>query len=245
MKTIRIKGEMKMKAYRLTTMILLLMALPTAMNAFGETPGPKRPDVQVMLDAGREAKISGLAGLPLQEVFQQLTTAGYQSDQAMMYKAIYRSFHNRKSDALALARNYLSSPLIEMVGGRVITRVKEFNVARRIFETFPEESTALLLDLYKQGDATAKGNIIRAAGGIAGGQDIRRLLIRALDDTSFCEEENPDATGERMRICDVAYNQLVLRYSIRNVLRTISPAHRIKTRDYHIAILRDMLSQGL
>ena len=87
-----------------------------------------------------------------------------------------------------------------------------------------------------------KANIIRVSGGVSGGPEIRQLLIQALSDTTFCEEETPDSVGERMRICDVAYNQLVLRYGIRNVLRTISPAHRINNRDYHISILKGMLS---
>jgi len=99
----------------------------------------------------------------------------------------------------------------------------------------------MLVSLYERGDAVTKGNIIQAAGNMAGGGEIRKLMIRALDDTSAYEEENPDSPGEPLRICDVAYNQLVLRYTITNVLRTISPLHSIATRDYHIAILKGML----
>ena len=44
-----------------------------------------------------------------------------------------------------------------------------------------------------------------------------------------------------MRICDVAYNQLVLRYRIKNVLRTIGPIYRPENRDYHISVLKGRL----
>lgn len=44
-----------------------------------------------------------------------------------------------------------------------------------------------------------------------------------------------------MRICDLAYNQLVLRYRLKNVLRTIGPVHRIETQDSHIEILKGKL----
>ena len=113
------------------------MAMLAAVNAAAE---PKRPDVQEALDPVKEAKINEIAGLPAQEVFQRLNTTEYQSDPALMYKAIYRSFHGRKTEALAFARNCLGSPLVESVDGRVVTRGREFNVARRIFETFPEEA---------------------------------------------------------------------------------------------------------
>jgi hypothetical protein len=99
----------------------------------------------------------------------------------------------------------------------------------------------MLVSRYGESGTVTKGNIIQAAGSVAGGQEIRRLLTQALDDSSVYEEENPDAIGSPLRICDLAYNQLVLRYNIRNVLRTISPSHSIKNRDHHIGILKGVL----
>jgi len=119
--------------------------------------------------------------------------------------------------------------------------MRDFTIVKRMFETFPEDATLMLVSRYGRSDAVTKGNIIQAAGNIAGGQDIRALLIQALDEKSVYEEENPNSVGKPMRICDLAYNQLVLRYKIRHVLRTISPAHRIEDRDYHIGILKGML----
>ena len=68
------------------------------------------------------------------------------------------------------------------------------------------------------------------------------LLIQALDDKSVYEEENPEVPSAYLcASVMLAYNQLVLRYKIRNVLRTISPAHRIEDRDYHIGVMKGML----
>ena len=212
-----------------------------SVNASGNTREPARPDVNKTFDAQKEARINEIAGLPVPEAFERLKTAEYLSNPDLMYKTISRAFSYRKKDTLTFARNYLRSPLTEVVGGRVISRLKEFTVAKRIFEIFPEDATPMLVSLYERGDAVTKGNIIQAAGNMAGGGEIRKLMIRALDDTSAYEEENPDSPGEPLRICDVAYNQLVLRYTITNVLRTISPLHSIATRDYHIAILKGML----
>ena len=41
-----------------------------------------------------------------------------------------------------------------------------------------------------------------------------------------------------LRVCDVAYNLIVLHYGIQNVLRTIGTVHRIEVRDYHIDKLK-------
>ncbi len=76
---------------------------------------------------------------------------------------------------------------------------------------------------------------------MAGGDVIRLLLIEALDDDTSCEDRLPETVGEPLRICDVAYNQLVLRYNIKGVLRTIGTVHNLEAREYHIQKLMDLL----
>ena len=159
----------------------------------------------------------------------------------LTYKAIYIAYIDRKAEAISLAQVYLMSPLIEYVDGRQVSIVRDFNVAKKIFEVFPDEATPILITLYNRSDEITRGNIIRALGGVSGGHLIKDLLVKALDDKSFAEEETPDVSGEPLRVCDMAYNQIVLRYGVRNVLRTISSAHKIETRDYHINILRGLL----
>ena len=230
-----------MNAYKGIVIIILMTSFAMSSKALGETREPARPNVNKVFDVQKEDRINELAGLTVQGAFERLKAIEYQTDTSLMYKAVNMAFHGRKSEALMLARSYMGLPLKEVVGDRVISSGRDFLVAKRIFETFPEDATPVFVSLYEQGDAVTRGNVIRAAGNVAGGQEIRVLLIQALDDTSAYEEENPDSSGKPMRICDLAYNQLVLRYNVRNVLRTISPAHRLENRDYHISVLKGML----
>jgi len=229
-----------MKTYKKLGLILVLIAAFT-INAFGETRQPARPDTGKKFSAEKEARVAQISGLSVGETFEQMKTEEFASEPELMYKALYKAFHFRKTEALNFARNYLTSELSEVVDGRKNGRVKGFNIARKIFEVFPEESISMMLSLYSEADEVTRGNIIRALGNIAGGEEIRQVLVQALDDPSFAESEDPEAIGEPMRICDIAYNQLVLRYEIRDVLRTISPAHRLEVRDYHIDTLAGML----
>jgi hypothetical protein len=99
-----------------------------------------------------------------------------------------------------------------------------------------------LLELYANSPPLIKGNVIRVLGEMAGSVEIKTALINALDDTSVCGREDPEESGIPLRICDVAYNQLVLRYKIKGVLRTIGTVHTIEQRDYHINLLRELLA---
>ena len=230
-----------MKRYKKIIILILIVMASLPMNTSGEIKEPPRPNVNKMFDAGKEEGINGLTGLSAQEVFEKLKTAEYLLNTDLAYKAVYKSFVARKQEGLNLAVAYLRSPLKEVVGDRVVSRLRDFTAAKRIFETFPEDAALLLVPLYERSDVIMKGNIIQAIGNVAGGEEIKKLLMRGLDDTSVYEEEDPDALGYPLRVCDLAYNQLVIRYNIRNVLRTISPSHRTETRDYHIGVLKGML----
>jgi hypothetical protein len=66
----------------------------------------------------------------------------------------------------------------------------------------------------------------------------RSILKEALEDKSVCEETLPETLGDPLRVCDEAYNQIVLHFGIQNVLRTIGTVHKIEVRDYHIDKLK-------
>jgi len=223
-------------------LIILILTVSTSADASGGMKEPLRPNVNRMFDARQETEMNGLAGLSAPESFERLKKAEYLMNMDLMYKAVYKAFSFRKQEALNFSVMYLRSPLTEISGTTVVSRLREFTVAKRIFETFPEDAAMILVPLYDRSDEVTRANILKAAGRVAGGQEIRALFMRALNDRTAYEDENPDSSGRPMRICDMAYNQLVLRYGIRNVLRTISPVHSINDRDYHIAILRGMLS---
>ena len=201
----------------------------------------EKPEINHAFDAKREARINKVAGLPSRQAFERLKGIDFFINEKMMHKAISKTFKHRREEGIDLALGYLSLPEREIKNGTLVDRSESFHVAKKILEVFPDESIDKLCKLYKNGNTTTKANIIRASGKIAGEQPIKDLLIHALEDKTPVEEEDIEMDGWPLRICDVAYNQLVLRYSIRNVLRTIGYSHRIEVRDYHIAILNNML----
>lgn len=213
------------------------MSSTMVVNALVE---PERPEVNYTFDFDKEAKINNLAVSNLKEAFDMLKGTEFIIDDKFLHTAIFRAFINRKRDAILLALDALRLPVITIKDGQIVNRSDDIFIARKIFEVFPEESVDKILKFYEEGNAVARGNIIRAIGNVSG-EPIRGLLIKALDDKTFCEEENPEMVGLPLRICDVAYNQLVLRYKIKDVLRTIGNEYKVETRDYHIDILKSKL----
>ncbi len=230
-----------MMKYSVITILTIsfLAVLLTSVNA----TEPQRPDVNRAFNSEKEAKINEVSAFSPQEAFDRLKGIDFVTDEDLLDKAIFKTFEHRKAKGIDLALKYLKLPVMEIKNGKLIAnRTADFYVAKKILEVFPDKSVGKLLKLYKKGDAVVKGNVIRASGKIAGGKRIRNLLIKALDDKTFCEEENPEIQGERLRICDIAYNQLVLRYKIENVRRSIGNIDTIEGRDYHIGILKSKLN---
>ncbi len=210
----------------------------------GNAQEPQKPDMNKALDFEKEAAIDRIMNLPPKEVFEHIKSTDFLINEDLLVKTLSKTFGYRKTEGINLALNCLKLPVIEMKNGKLVAdRTADFYVAKKILEVFPSESVGELLMLYKKGDAVTKGNIIRASGNIAGGQRIKNMLIKALDDKTFCEKKNPEMEGERLRICDVSYNQLVLRHNVENVLRTIGNVYTIEVRDHHINILKTKLKE--
>jgi len=201
---------------------------------------PQKPDVNRSFDMKKEQKINRISSHSAGEAFEELKDVEFLVEEDLLNKAIYKTFHQRKEEGIALSLQNLSLPEKEIINGRKVHRTRDIYLARKIAEVFPDESVPVLLDLYGSGDATTKGNVLRVSGRLAG-EAARNLLIRALDDKTICGKEDPEVDGPPMRLCDLAYNQLVLRYQIKNVLRTIGPGDRIENRDYHINTLKGRL----
>jgi hypothetical protein len=204
---------------------------------------PERPDVNTIFNIEREVEIEEIAGLSPGKTFNRLKEIDFLINDSFLSRAVFKAFHKRKTEGIVLALASLRSPVFEKKNDALISRTDEMFIAKRILEVFPEESAAGLWEFYRNGNAITRGNVIRASGQVAGGRAIADLLISALDDKDFCEEEIDEVPGMPLRICDVAYNQLVLRYKIRDVLRTIGTTYKLETRDYHIAILKDLLQR--
>lgn len=198
---------------------------------------PGKPEFDRVLDRTREDSIRKVSTLSSSEVLNRLKDVEYVADEYYLQKTIYKSFQNRKMEGIGQSLQKLSLPEKEFANGNVVFRTRDMYVAKKIFEIFPEDSVPGLLKLYEGGDAVTKGNVIRVSGTLAG-PAVDRLLINALYDTTVCEQEDPEADGPPMRICDLAYNQLVTRFQVKSVLRTIGPSHRLENRDYHISVLK-------
>jgi len=201
----------------------------------------ERPGVVAGLDPKREAGARQWARLPPGGLFEALKRPEVIQDEAFSHAIVLAALGDRQAAAIALALRQMPLPLIERTEAGRISKIRGYIVARRILEAFPEQSVAPLLEAYSRGDLVTKGNIVRALGKISGGDAIRNLLLGALADQRFCEGEDTLSGGTPLRLCDVAYNQLVLRYRIKGVLRTISPAYSIEARDYHIGLLKAKL----
>lgn len=203
-------------------------------SASAQQPAPSI--VNYTFDARKEAKIAQLQGLHVAAVFNRLKSADFRINETFLNKAAYLAFQNRRQEAVAYAMKHLTGPRLIPERGSV-SRNHDFALAANIVQMFPGEAVDGLLELYDRSDPVTKGNLIFVFGKMSGDQAVENLLIEALDDKAVCEEQEPDI-GEPLRVCDVAYNQLVLRYRIQDVLRSVGSSYDIETRDYHIDILK-------
>ena len=224
---------------RFFIIVLAIWCLVSLMRAAAASE-PQRPEVDGSFDVKKEQTIDRISSHSASEAFEELKDVEFLVEEDLLNKAIYKTFSHRKEEGIALSLQKLSLPEKEFINGRKVHRTRDIYLARKIAEVFPDESVPILLDLYRSGDATTKGNVIRVSGRLAG-ETARNLLIRALDEKTYSDTEDPEVDGPPMRICDLAYNQLVLRYRIRNILRTIGPGDRIENRDYHINNLKGRL----
>lgn len=234
---------MAMARISVSFIFILLFSLAVAMPLCAQEP--QRPEVNPILDADREKKVREVADLSTQAAFERMKKNDFFLDNDLLHKSIFERFKNQRAKAIRFALQSLEKPQRESVGGKKIDRVRDFYVAKKILQVFPDEAVDKILSRYKKGNTLTRANIIRASAKIAGGQPIKELLINALDDRSFVEEEGPDSEGAPLRICDLAYNQLVLRYHIKNVLRVIGTLHRTDARDYHITLLKNLMGAGI
>jgi hypothetical protein len=206
---------------------------------------PERPILDRTFNAAKETEMQNLKGLAIDKAYRRMQGIDFSKNSDLIHKAVFTAFEKREKKVINYAINFLKMPRIESIDGRIVSRSEDLYIAKNIFEVFPEQSVDELLRLYGNSDPSTKGNIIYAVGKMAGGQAIRNLLIEALDDRTYYDDEEtyPEGlSGPPLRICDLAYNQLVLRYRIRNVLRAIGHAYRIDVRDYHINVLKDKLA---
>ncbi|MFH1413961.1 MAG: hypothetical protein ABIG56_03865 [Candidatus Omnitrophota bacterium] len=204
---------------------------------------PAKPFIYSNFSREQEKQINKIRRLSIEEVIEELQGQEFLVNEDLLSRAIFVSFMNRRDEAIDFVLDYFELPISEVIDGKRINRGSNFFIGKKILQVFPDESFARISEVYNSSSFIRKTNIIQALGTMYG-EEIKNFLIEALDDQDSLEEDDDDdieIDGELMRICDVAYNQLVLRYEIKDVLRTISPAHTIEQRDSFIETLRGRL----
>lgn len=190
------------------------------------------------IKAKKEAKIEALVSMDAQRAFEELQKPSFMYDRKDLKRAIRTGFKNREGLAVAFALKTVES--IQSDEGEP-GQGKSFYISKMVLATFPHKSIAALNRMYRISDSSTKGNVIKVLGIMMPRGQVKHLLVAALDNKAFCEEENPEIVGYPLRVCDVAYNQLVWRHRTKGVLRTIGTSHSMEVRDYHIYVLKKQL----
>lgn len=225
------KRYARLAAVLLTIPYLFLLTSPCTADE------PQRPDVYSLLNQTDEAKVLEVAALSPEAAFERLRTVDFLTDERLMHRALFNAYQDKKDQGMGIVFYRLALPQREIIDGRTVDRTPDLYVVRKFLEVFPDETVPELLRLYEGGDALVQGKVVRVSGKISS-LAIRQLLLRALDNKAPSEKENPEMEGIPLRVCDDAYNQLVLRYKVKGALRMIGNGFTPDVRDYHIDLLR-------
>lgn len=222
-----------MRPYRITGCVLVGFICLMVGMAHADEPG--RPRIDQIFSPEKEARINQLAGYSLEDAWEGLKSDDFISEEDYLNKAVHVAFAAKSGDAVEMALRYVRSGSVQ----KDAEGARNLYMARKICEVFPDEALEPLLDLYNNGGPKIRKNVIYVLGQLAGGEPVRALLVHALDDTAYCEDVSDESVGDPLRVCDVAYNQLIIRYNIQDVLRVIGTLHKLEVRDFHIQKLRD------
>ena len=221
--------------------ILVLIAFAFSFAGVASAVEPAVPRLDGKLSPEKEQRIRELQGVDIQTAFVSLKSPEFFADEDYFNKAVYLAFRDRTGETVNSALQYVRSTQAQANP----EGLRNLYLARRVFQVFPNAALDILLDIYTSGGPKVRKNVIYVLGQMAGGDVIRLLLIEALDDDTFCEDRLSETVGVPLRICDVAYNQLVVRYNVKGALRTIGTVHSLEAREYHIEKLKDLLSRHL
>ena len=195
---------------------------------------PSAPNVNKALSPGKEARISQLERGSLKQCFEQLKETEFFLDDDFSSKTAYRCFRYRIESAVQYAIDKLKNNQYTIEGEKVVFN-NDLQVAKTVARVFPSHAEVSLLNEYKEGNAQTKANILLVLGSIPGNR-ATSLLVKSLNDQSVYEEPFPGMEGEPLRICDMAYNQLRLRYAeeLTDMPRMIGNPDRVEKRDFYI-----------
>lgn len=205
---------------------------------------PRIPALIDRLTPAREAKIGELQNLSFGEALEKLRDVEFSFNLSYLQAGVLAALGDKRTEAVDWALEELRAPKKEVVEGNIVVEMTDFNLAKVILRAFSQESLPGLVSLYDSSDPLARRNVLWVLSGIPGEGVIWTMMVGALDDQRICQEGEGDTDGRPLRVCDEAYNQIVLRCRITNGLRTIGPVHSLEARNYHIGELKKMLGVG-
>jgi PKD repeat protein len=189
------------------------------------------------LTSEEQSAIEGMKSMSAFDVFETLSQPEYMTNDKLSGSAISQAYSGREYDAIEIALMRVKTP-IESTDNNCI---QELKTAKSIFKQYSNIAIPRITSLYPQEDPAVNANLITASGVLVNNNEIKAMLIDALDDLTFTTDDNPELVGRPLRVCDIAYNQLVLNLNIQGVLRTIGTGMTEETRDYHINVLKGKL----
>lgn len=131
----------------------------------------------------------------------------------------------------------LRHPTTDVVSGRVIDRTREVFMARQVLKAMGEPALQRLLELSAAEDPFFKRNILYALSDFDR-QEAIDILVTALDDRSQCKKVTPETFRRPLRVCDEAYNLLVLKLSPPGLRAPLGQVHTLDQRDERVAAFR-------
>ena len=195
---------------------------------------PTLPKLNIVFSPEKEERLSDLEKLSVGDCFEELKDIDFLIDDDYSNKAVYKCFKKNIDDAIEYAIEYLKQPAKTVEGETVIMNDNHY-VAKAVLRVFALEAENKLVKAYKKGSPETRAYILYAMGMMAS-KKAKNQLIEALDDKAVYEKTYPEMEGEPRRVCDMAYNQLRLRYAeeLVDLPRTIADSDPIKIRDSYI-----------
>ncbi|NLF15949.1 MAG: hypothetical protein GX595_01645, partial [Lentisphaerae bacterium] len=223
---------------------------PPSMRAGGAPDGalaakaaptpPAEPLTVADLDPALRRRLRALAACPAALLPRRLQSPDLLADATRLRLAARAGYERRPAAALAMATGVLADLAATPIAEDGPTRIRQsegWAVARAALAAFPEAAVPRLIECYETSDAVTQGLVLQALGAIPDSGTVDEVLLAALEDRQPCARAGGEEFGEPMRLCDVAYNQIVLRHGIRGVQRVLGASHRTAVRDEQIAAL--------
>lgn len=195
---------------------------------------PTLPEVNKVFSPEKEERLFALEKLSIGECFEELKELDFLLDDDYLNKAAYKCLKKNIDEAIDYAIEYLKQPAKTVEGETVVMNDEQY-VAKAVMRVFALEAENKLFIAYRNGSAETRAHLLYAMGMMAS-KKAKNQLIEALDDKAVYEETYPEMEGKPLRVCDMAYNQLRLRYAdeLIDLPRNIANLHRIELRDSYI-----------